>query len=122
MLKWLRRVFREGKVEGTWKSFCMTVSVSSENITEVRQYIQSFEGDKIRERIVSLPETITLFDIEFPVGEVKSTFVQARLEQHIREILAEQKECAIPLQFVPGSDPTYIKEYLDWIKLSQLTS
>jgi hypothetical protein len=118
VLELLRHIFYEGKIEEVWNTFCWAVSASSETIAEVRRFIEPFTEGKISKFPLRFEETVTLFGVELPLGKIRPVQVQARLanEQQVVEKLAEQKEGEVALHFVPGGDPTYVKEYLDWIK------
>ena len=117
VLKQLRLIFREGKIEETWSHFSATLSLLPEDIPGVKQLIAPFEGGKTSELTLESEETVTLFDIDLPLGERRLTLIQAKLinEQYVKEKLAEQKESEIQLEFIPSDDPTAIREYLDWI-------
>src|ERR1051326_3660266 len=56
-------------------------------------------------------ETVTLFDVDLPLGKIKQIHNQAKLmnEQEVKEKLAKQKESEIQLKFVPSGDPTHRK-------------
>jgi Domain of unknown function (DUF4365) len=117
MLDQLRRIVHEGKIEGTWNHVSPTVSILPEDLPGAKQLIAPFEEGKSGNLTLYLEETVTLFDVDLPLGKIKPIHIQAKLmnEQEVKEKLAEQKESEIQLKFVPSGDPTIIKEYLDWV-------
>jgi hypothetical protein len=50
-------------------------------------------------------ETVTLFEVDLPLGKIKQIHNQAKLmnEQEVKEKLAKQKESEIQLKFVPSA-------------------
>lgn len=117
-LEQLRRIVHEGKVKGTWTHVSLTVSILPEDLPGTKQLIAIFEDGKSSDlTLFDLEETVTLFDVDLPLGKIKQIHNQAKLmnEQEVKEKLAEQKESEIQLKFVPSGDPTFVKEYLDWV-------
>lgn len=117
MLDQLRHIVHEGKIEGIWNHVSPTVSILPEDLLGAKQLIAPFEEGKSSDLTLYLEETVTLFDVELPLGKIKPIHIQAKLmnEQEVKEKLAEQKESEIQLKFVPSGDPTIVKEYLDWV-------
>ncbi len=118
VLDQLRRIVHEGKIEGTWNHVSPTVSILPEDLPGTKQLIALFEDGKSGDlTLYDLEETVTLFDVDLPLGKIKPIHLQAKLmnEQEVKEKLAEQKDSEIQLKFVPSGDPTIVKEYLDWL-------
>lgn len=118
VLDQLRRIVHEGKIEGTWNHVSPTVSILPEDLLGTKQLIALFEDGKSGDlTLYDLEETVTLFDVDLPLGKIKPIHLQAKLmnEQEVKEKLAEQKDSEIQLKFVPSGDPTIVKEYLDWL-------
>ena len=117
MLDQLRCIVHEGKIEGTWDHVSPTVSILPEDLPGAKQLIAPFEEGKSSDLTLYLEETVSLFNVDLPLGKIKPIHIQAKLmnEQEVKEKLAEQKESEIQLKFVPSGDSTIVKEYLDWV-------
>ena len=103
MLDQLRRIVHEGKIKGTWDHLSPTVSILPEDIPGAKQLIAPFEDGKSGDLTLYFEETetVTLFDVDLPLGKIKPIHLQAKLmnEQEVKEKLAEQKESEIQLKF-----------------------
>ncbi len=87
--------------------------------SEIDNLITTFGNDKEGQLLLETEETIELFNVVISLGRVRHHVHTAKLK-NIETIIAAHKSLnsvnsEIKLIFTPGTDPTIVREYFEWL-------
>jgi hypothetical protein len=109
----LRIILHEGKQVLKWNTLNLAMLPEG-----VRILLKTFENGKSGTLVFRSQETVSLFDIELPLGEVETRIEKVELinKQEIQKHLDEVQNDETPIEcnFVPVDDSPVIKKYLNW--------